>query len=148
MSTDHDFVAETIDWYVEASYVEASYVEASPAAATTPEPPHRVWSPRGERRGDRLRTAIASSLVFILIGAALLFGGHAAVRPWLQAAAAGPDAKGSGEVLYTMPDHVFCRHLSLDNETGILIEGALQRCPKDISGRPPFNPAAFCWGTR
>ena len=70
-----------------------------------------------EERAKSASVAIASSLFLALIAAALLVGGHAAIGPLLRSAIAARDAKETGDVVYTMPDGIFCRHMSFDNVT-------------------------------
>ncbi len=72
---------------------------------------------REEAKAKSKHSVIASSLFFVLIAAALLLGGRAAIAPLLQPAAALRDARRTGDVVYTMPDGVFCRHLTFDNVT-------------------------------
>ncbi len=113
----------------------------APARARRPSPARLQ-----EGREKSASVAIASSLFLVLIAAALLVGGHAAVDLLRRSAIAVGDAKELGDVVYTMPDGVFCRHLSFDNVTAEVSEGALERCGDDIAGRRPFAAAKFPWG--
>ena len=99
-----------------------------------------------EERAKSASVAIASSLFLALIAAALLVGGHAAIGPLLRSAIAARDAKETGDVVYTMPDGIFCRHMSFDNVTAEITGIALERCPDDIAGWRPFAAPKFAWG--
>ena len=100
-----------------------------------------------EERANSASVAIASSLFVVLIAAALLVGGHAAIGALLRSAIAARDAKGIGDIVYTMPDGVFCRHMSFDNVTAEVTESVVERCPDDIAGSNPFAASNFAWGT-
>jgi len=135
-------------------------MRAGQGAGTQAEPPFvkagRVGALARARRQSRARlqeehaksasVAIASSLFLVLIAAALLVGGHVVIGPLLRSAIAARDAKGIGDVVYTMPDRVFCRHMSFDNVTAEITESALERCADDIVGRRPFAAPKFAWG--
>jgi hypothetical protein len=101
----------------------------------------------GEGRANSIGVIITSSLFLGIMGAALLVVGHAVIGPMLKAAMADREAKATGDVVYTMPDGVFCRHMSFDNATAEVIEGAIVRCP-DNAVRGGANRAAknFAWG--
>lgn len=101
-----------------------------------------------EERAKSTTLAVAWSLFLMLIGAAFVFGGHAAIDPLLRSAFAAREAKGIGDVVYTMPDGVFCRHMSFDNMTAEVSEGALERCTTDIARRRPLTAPNFTWGGR
>ena len=80
-----------------------------------------------------------------------MIGGHAAIDPLLQSAMAAREPKGTGDVVVTMPDGIFCRHMSFDNVTAAISEGAIERCPDDIAGYRPrtsnsSSNRGFAWG--
>ena len=78
--------------------------------------------------------AIVDDLVLKFVpGDALLLGGRAAIAPLLQPAAPLRDARRTGDVVYTMPDGVFCRHLTFDNVTGNIREGSLEPCVNTLA---------------
>jgi hypothetical protein len=52
-----------------------------------------------------------------------------------------------GDVVYTMPDGVFCRHMSYDNVTGVQTGGSLQRCDSDIVRDRGRSNSRFTWHT-
>jgi hypothetical protein len=101
---------------------------------------------RQEEREHSLGLIITISLSFILFAAAILLGGHAVIAPLLQRAAATRDSHGTGDVVYTMPDGVFCRHLSFDNGTGDVTEDGIEECPGHAADRAESDPQ-FRWGT-
>jgi hypothetical protein len=98
-----------------------------------------------------IRAVIASSIFIVLFAVALLLGGRAAIAPFLHPADAN-DPRAVGEVVVTMPDGKFCRHMSFDNATASIIEGTIEPCRTDISrdfGVPAVAPhGGFAWGTR
>ena len=102
---------------------------------------------RQEEREHSFGLIITISLSFILFAAAILIGGHAFIAPLLQRAAAARDASGTGEVVYTMPDGVFCRHVSFNNGTGDITEDGIVECPGSTANRAETEPPQFRWGT-
>jgi hypothetical protein len=101
---------------------------------------------RQEEREHSLGLIITISLSFILFAAAILLGGHAFIAPLLQRAATERDTNGTGEVVYTMPDGVFCRHVSINNGTGDITEDAIVECPGSTVNREETEPPQFRWG--
>jgi hypothetical protein len=95
------------------------------------------------------RAFIVSSLFLMGLASAMLFGGHAALDPLLQSAIAARDPQTLGDVVYTMPDRVYCRHLSFDNVTGDISETSIDFCPDQV-GRQQHGRSArgFAWGER
>jgi hypothetical protein len=93
------------------------------------------------------RAIIVSSIFLILLAATLLFGGRAAIDPLLRSAMAAREANAVGDVVYSMPDGKFCRHMSFDNGTGDMAEGTVEQCPDDIA-RQEFRrtSSGFAWG--
>jgi hypothetical protein len=90
---------------------------------------------RARARLGGTHAVIVFSLFLVLFAATLLIGGHAAIDPLLQSAAEARDSRTSGEIVYTMPDGEFCRHLSYDNVTGEQTGGSIRRCDNDIVAR-------------
>jgi hypothetical protein len=91
---------------------------------------------------------IVFSLFLVLFAATLLIGGHAAIDPLLQSAAEARDSRTSGDIVYTMPDGVFCRHLSYDNVTGEQTGGSIRPCDNDIVARDHVRSYRhFTWQT-
>jgi hypothetical protein len=100
-----------------------------------------------ENGATSARAIIVSSLFLVLFAATLLFGGHAAIDPLLRSVMAARDAGAVGDVVYSMPDGKFCRHMTFDNGTGNMVEGTVERCPDNIA-REEFRSTAsrFTWG--
>jgi hypothetical protein len=130
--------------------------KAGPLSTTWFTEPAPVRAPPRTRKTLRARLAddgvtsaravIASSLFFVFLATALLVGGHAAIDPLLRSVIAARDAKEIGAVVYTMPDGKFCRHMSFDNQTAEIVEGALEPCTNDISRDNHRSAKGFAWG--
>jgi len=109
------------------------------------------WSRRArrdEQHAKRVRTAIVLSLFVLLLTTALLVGGRAAIDPLLQDAADGREARRVGEIVLTMPDGIYCRHVAFDNLTGRLSERIIDQCANDISKPRSHESTGFSWRTR
>jgi hypothetical protein len=124
----------------------ARFIESNPTSTVRlKRPPARTWSGQGH-------VAIVSSLFLVLFAATLLVGGHAAIDPLLQSAlqsvAEEHDSRSKGDIVYTMPDGVFCRHMSYDNVTGEQTGGSLQRCDGDIVRDGGRANRHFTWQTK
>jgi hypothetical protein len=103
---------------------------------------------RDEQHAKNARVVIVLSLFLAFLAAALLIGGRAFIDPMLRAAAEARRTNRMGEVVFTMPDGAFCRHLSFDNKTAEITESAVDRCPE---ARPRVRESAgskkgFAWG--
>jgi hypothetical protein len=123
------------------------FVEADPVSVTALARRHSQ-ARLDDERAKSVRIAIVASLFFVLLAATLLIGGHAALDPLLQSAMAARQSRGVGEVVYTMPDGVFCRHMSFDNITADVNEGTLERCSNDVAAGPRLRPSrSFAWPT-
>jgi hypothetical protein len=136
MSAGNGADAESVAWFVDADCLSA--------------PAPGRWQSRARRdeaHATSKRAVIASSLFLVLFAAALLIGGHAAIDPLLRTAVAARQAKGMGDVVYTMPDGIFCRHVSFDNATAEIVEGGVERCPSDIVRGRVRNAPTFTWGS-
>jgi len=110
------------------------------------------WSTRA-RRDERHAKAVRTGIVLLLFGAlltaTLLIGGRAVIDPLLpQTASDDRDANRVGEIVYTMPDGAFCRHLAFDNVTGEVTERTVAQCNQDISKRRTREKMGFAWGAR
>ena len=102
--------------------------------------PNRVSTVPSKKLHARARlggthAVIVFSLFLVLFAATVLIGGHAAIDPLLHSAAEARDSQTSGDIVYTMPDGVFCRHLSYDNVTGEQTGGSIRLCDNDIVAR-------------
>lgn len=122
------------------------------AAADAVSPPtlarRQTRARRDERHAKAARATVVISLFLVLLAAALLVGGRAVIDPLLQLAAQGREAKRAGEIVYTLPDGTFCRHLSFDNATAELTEGAVEQCPSDLVKGRARAAMGFAWGGR
>lgn len=92
-----------------------------------------IKQPHADGQAASGRAVIVASLFLVLFAATLLIGGHAAIDPLLQSAADNRQASSAGAVVYTMPDGVYCRHVSFDNVTAEETEGGIERCTSDVS---------------
>jgi hypothetical protein len=123
------------------------YVTPDPASA-----PRRALrasrARRDESRATSARVVIVSSLFLVVLTSALLVGGHAAIEPLLQSAMAARDPQGTGDVVYRMPDGIYCRHMSFDNMTAEITEGGVERCPDNIADDRARTAKSFAWGGR
>ena len=121
-------------WFVEADH-----------ASITALARRRSRARMDEERAKSGRVVVVSSLFLVLFTAALLIGGHAAIDPILQSAMNARETKGTGEVVVTMPDGIYCRHMSFDNVTAEIVESGIERCTKDIAGNRPHTGRGFAW---
>jgi hypothetical protein len=103
-----------------------------------------------EHNAKKTRVAIILALFLAFLAAALLIGGRAFIGPMLRAAAHQREANRVGEVVFTMPDGAFCRHLSFDNKTAEVNESTVDRCPEARPrGRDSANyKKGFAWGAQ
>jgi len=111
-------------------------------------PPPRKAPQLDEDGVTSSRAVVIFSLFVALLAAAVLVGGHAAMDPLLRSTLAARDAGAVGEVVVTMRDGRFCRHLSFDNATADVVERAVEPCKGDIArgGIAPSAPRGFAWG--
>jgi hypothetical protein len=121
-------------WFVEADHVSVTALARRRSRARL-----------DEERAKSGRIVVVWSLFLVLLAAALLVGGHAAIDPLLQSAVAAREAKGASAVVFAMPDGIFCRHLSFDNVTAEITEGAIERCGNGIAGNRPRSSRGFAW---
>jgi hypothetical protein len=103
---------------------------------------------RDEQHTKNTRVVIVLSSFLAFLAAALLIGGRAFIDPMLRAAAEARQTNRTGDIVFTMPDGAFCRHLSFDNKTAEITESAVDRCPE---ARPRFkepvsSKKGFAWG--
>jgi len=106
----------------------------------------RLCSPLDDERAVSGPIVMVASLFLALLAGALLTGGHSAIDPLLRAATAAREARGVGEIVYTMPDGVFCRHMSFDNTTAEVVDSRVERCRTDIAGDRIRPARGFAWG--
>ena len=104
-----------------------------------------------EQSAKAARVAIILALFLAFLAAALLIGGRALIDPMLRTAAHEREANRVGEVVFTMPDGAFCRHLSFDNNTAEINESAIDRCPEARPHRgrgSADDKKGFAWGAK
>lgn len=122
-------------WFVEADHVSVTALA------------RRRWRARlYDERAKSARVIIVSSLFLAFIALALMMGGHAAIAPFLQSAMQARDTHESGDIVVKMRDGIYCRHMSFDNVTAEVNEGAIQRCDEDVFRARPRPPSrGFAW---
>jgi hypothetical protein len=121
----------------------AWFVEADPVSVTALA--RRRWRARMyDERAKSGRVIIVSSLFLAFLATGLMIGGHAAIDPLLQSAVPR-EIDATGEIVMTMPDGMFCRHMSFDNVTAQLNEGGIERCGQDIAGHRSRSSRGFAW---
>jgi hypothetical protein len=123
-----------------AWFAQADHAGAAPRAWRS------LRALRDEDGATSGRAVIVSTLFLVVLASALLIGGHAALDPLLQSAIEARHAKGIGDVVYPMPDGIYCRHLSFDNTTSEIAETAIERCPDDLVGQRVRASRGFAWG--
>jgi hypothetical protein len=101
---------------------------------------------RGEPQVKISSVALVLSLFLVLIAATLLMGGHTVIDPLLKAAAHKRETHRMGDIVMSSPDGKLCRHLSFDNKTAELTEGAVEHCTVELPrvNAPPAR--VFSWG--
>lgn len=107
---------------------------------------HASHASLDERRANSLALIITTSLLFVLFASALMVGGHAIISPLLRVSPASSDNNRRGDIVYTMPDGMFCQHMTFDNSTGRIAAGGMDRCDPSI-GSGNADRGAFRWGT-
>jgi hypothetical protein len=117
------------------------FIEPNRASTAPLKRPHA----RARLNGTHVVTVFSLFLVFFT--ATLLIGGHAAIDPLLQSAAEARDSRSAGDIVYTMPGGLLCRHMSYDNVTGEQTGGSLQPCDSDIVRDRTRSNRHFTWQT-
>lgn len=133
---------------VDPATMERSSRLAAPAGAAAASPSGAAT--RGRRTtGEKtsLRAVITSSAFLVLFAICLMVGGHAAIDPLLRSAMAAREPKRAGDIIYTLPDGRFCRHVSFDNATAEVVEGKIGPCPDDLARREFHGHRGFAWGS-
>jgi hypothetical protein len=128
---------DTIDWYVEPDRFDAPL----PPALALPRRHH------DDERAQSLALAITTALLFVLITGAVMFGGHAAIQPLLRHDTAR-ESDRTADVVYAMPDRVFCRRMAFDNVTAEITSAAVEPCPASFGGADAPSAGEFKWGSR
>jgi hypothetical protein len=92
--------------------------------------PTSVWE--DEERARPLGFVITAALLFVLVAAAVLFGGRSSFGPAGRPSIMGPGGKTLGEILYSLELSISCPVASSD-ATGSVTEGP-RRCPSRDDG--------------
>jgi hypothetical protein len=114
-------------------------------------PRRKTLSRWREQRATSAWFAAAFALFLTLTASALLAGGGVVIHPLLESIAAGRDVQQVGEILFTLPDGLFCRRASFDNATGKVSAGEVEPCPIRLGGprtAAPSGSRGFAWGGR
>ena len=112
-------------------------------------PPYRSQLRREEQREKTKRAAVALSLFLALFVATLLVGGHSLIDPLLQQQfSLDRQANRVGDIVLTMPDGKFCRHMSFDNNTAEMVESGVRQCAVDRATGSVSRATSFKWGAR
>jgi hypothetical protein len=105
---------------------------------------------RDERNAKISRLAVVLALFLVLLAGALLVTCRAVIDSMLQAATDPRVANRVGDIVFTLPDGAFCRHLSFNNATAELMESTATPCPeakrRSRESERPSNH--FAWGAR
>jgi hypothetical protein len=133
MSAGKNAATDSVQWYVQADRAARRLGHGVHAADLD------------ERRANSLALIITTSLLFVLLASALLVGGHAIISPLMRAPAVNGFAN-RGDIVYTMPDGMFCQHMTFDNTTGRITAGGMDHCDSDLGGGRGSLSTGFKWG--
>ncbi|MBV1699356.1 MAG: hypothetical protein KGK33_12425 [Hyphomicrobiales bacterium] len=103
---------------------------------------------RNDDRAKTARVAVVLSLFFVVLAAGLMIGGKAVIDPLLQKAAERREAHRMGDIVFSMRGGMLCRHLSFDNRTAAMTEGAVAPCESDVRSKRSAADQGFAWGAR
>ena len=99
-----------------------------------------------ERRRARAREQGNVAKSVDLTAAGLLLGGQAFINPLLREAAVRRETHRMGDIVFSMRGGLLCRHLSFDNKTAAITEGAVMPCESDLSKENTAAAKGFAWG--
>jgi hypothetical protein len=88
--------------------------------------PTLAWE--DDERARPLGLVITAALLFVLVAAAVLFGGRSSFGPAGRPSIMGPGGKALGEILYSLELSVSCPLASFD-ATGSVAGRPTERCP-------------------
>jgi hypothetical protein len=94
-----------------------------------PANPRRLPAWDEDERARPLGLVITAALLFVLVAAAVLFGGRGSFGPGGRPSLIGPDGKALGDILYSLQTDASCSPSSVDNATGSLAGHPSERCP-------------------
>jgi hypothetical protein len=124
---------EAVSWVAAADHASARARRAARA--------HRE-----DQRAKSARLVVVLCLFVALLATALLVGGRVVIDPMLRSAAEARGMNRVGAIVYAMPNGIFCRHLSFDNVTAELTEGAVEKCTGDLLSERTRRSSNFAWG--
>ena len=102
---------------------------------------------RWEERNAKLsRVAVVLALFLVLLAGALLVTCRAVIDSMLQAPIDPRVANKVGDIVFTLPDGAFCRHLSFNNATAELMESSAAPCPEAKPAEVGFPIGPLCLG--
>ena len=102
-----------------------------------------------ERNAKISRLAVVLALFLVLLAGALLVTCRAVIESMLQAPPDPRVANKVGDIVFTLPDGAFCRHLSFNNTTAELMESSASPCPEaKPRGKSDHPSGHFAWGAR
>lgn len=108
-----------------------------------------VRARREERNAKISRLAVVLALFLVLLIGALLVTCRAVINSMLQAPPDPRVANKVGDIVFTLPDGAFCRHLSFNNATAELMESSAAPCPEAKPRGGSERPSShFAWGAR
>jgi hypothetical protein len=87
-----------------------------------------------DERARPLGMVITAALLFVLLAAAVLFGGRGSFGPGGRPSLSGPGGKALGDILYSMNEDVSCPVSSFDSATGSVAGRPLGRCSSRDGG--------------
>jgi hypothetical protein len=93
--------------------------------------PTSAWE--DDERARPLGFVITAALLFVLVAAAVLFGGRSSFGPGGRPSIMGPGGKALGEILYSLELSISCPLASSD-ATGSVAARPPQRCPSRDDG--------------
>jgi hypothetical protein len=94
--------------------------------------PRPAWE--DDERAKPLGFVITAALLFVLVAAAVLFGGRGSFGPAGRPSIMGPGGKALGEILYSLELSVSCPLVPFD-ATGSVAGHPPERCPSGDDGK-------------
>jgi hypothetical protein len=137
MSVGKPTATDGAQWYVQADHVRRFGHGL-----------HATHAGLDDKRANSLALIITTSLLFVLLASAVLVGGRAVISPLMHpSAVTGNTTNNRGDIVYTMPDGMFCQHMTFDNTTGRITTGGMDRCDPSTEGDGGRLSTGFKWGS-
>jgi hypothetical protein len=108
--------------------------EPQPSARDSRANPRPLPTWDDDDRAKPLGLVITAALLFVLVAAAVLFGGHGTMGPTVRPAISGPDKKPLGDYLYGAQEAALCASAVFDDATGSVAGFLAQHCPSRDGG--------------